>query len=191
MSLIGAACFLAGPHTGEAWAQADAGREPASAPIHDLEAAPKAATPAQASPFFPKAIRPSMLAESVQSRLEERDAERRRESEEEPRRRGEARMKRVRSVETEQGITILSNRLTELPAPRLAMTAPMPAAPPPREGETVVERPEVTETLALRAITSASVARDADPTWLGWVLASFMAVGAVVGTLWFRKKTQT
>lgn len=131
-----------------------------------------------------------MLSESVQARLEEREAERRRESEEEPRRRGEARMKRVHSFETEQGLTILSNRLAELPAPRLAMTAPVPVAPPPREGETVVERPEVTETLALRSIASASVARDADPTWLGWVLASFMAVGAIVGTLWFRKKTQ-
>jgi hypothetical protein len=69
---------------------------------------------------------------------------------------------RVHAVETDEGVTLLSNRLQP-------------------------------ETHSLRPLSSrATKARDASAGlgWLVWPFVLFVTTGAVVGTLWFRKKTE-
>lgn len=122
-------------------------------------------------------------------------------SADEPLRRGEAHKRRVQALETDEGVTVLSNRITALSgAPRLAsIIAEQPAPPqpprdsPPVEDEAVVSaEPGVTETHSL--LPSSSRRLEAKNTgsglgWLLWPFVLFVTAGAVVGTLWFRKKT--
>jgi hypothetical protein len=123
-------------------------------------------------------------------------------SENEPLRRGEARMRRVQAVDTHAGVTVLSNRLV-LPEPSLVLTAQLagshraeaePEAPA-TEGEAlaVAESPSVTETHSLRALAPRSAKSRLSSTGLGWLVWPFVLFvlgGAVVGTLWFRNKTE-
>lgn len=96
-------------------------------------------------------------------------------------------MRRVQAFDTGKGVTILSNRLSELPIPtHVAAQTPGPTLP--REGETVVAPGPLTETRSLRAsITSAPVPRDTDPRGWLWPLAALLAVSAGLGTLLYRK----
>lgn len=104
---------------------------------------------------------------------------------------------RVQAVETREGITVLSNRI-QLPEQRLSAAVarqPRPDPEPP-----VVEEPvaaadpaSVTETRSLRPISSRSPKAKNPSAGLGWLLwpfVLFVTTGAVVGTLWFRKKTE-
>lgn len=113
----------------------------------------------------------------------------------EPLRRGQARM-RVQAVETDEGVTLLSNRI-QLPEPRLsALVAKQPLHDPePAAAEEPVaaaDAPQVTATHSLRPSASRSAKAKSTSAGLGWLLwpfVLFVTTGAVVGTLWFRKKT--
>jgi hypothetical protein len=112
----------------------------------------------------------------------------------EPLRRGEARMRRVQAVETVEGVTILSNRMMELPERTLTAMA-MRRPPPPEavedEPSALASGSRVTETHSLRTLASRTVTPKTHSTGLGWLLwpfALFVTTGAVVGALWFRKK---
>ncbi len=108
---------------------------------------------------------------------------------------GDDRKRRVRSFETDEGITVLSNRLPpDLPHARLSLAMQAAHDPPERAGETLVDPPRVTETHSLRAFDAKlakpkSESPDTSHGWLLWPILLF-ATSAVVGTLWFRKKTQ-
>jgi hypothetical protein len=112
----------------------------------------------------------------------------------EPLRRGEARMRRVQAVETGEGVTILSNRMVELPERTLnamAMRRPPPPEAVEDEPTRVASGSRVTETHSLRTLASRTVTPKTKSTGLGWLLwpfALFVTTGAVVGALWFRKK---
>lgn len=124
----------------------------------------------------------------------------------EPLRRGDSQMRRVQALETNEGVTVLSNRV-ESPDPRLSMVAPQrphvvehheepseAAEPEARENEDLAAAPHVVEkTHNLRALRERPAPPKAASTgngWLAWPLMLFVATGAVVGTLWFRKKTE-
>lgn len=113
-------------------------------------------------------------------------------------------MRRVQVIETVEGVTVLSNRL-RLPEARLALTSQRvaehePALPVSDEGESEGERegtedesPRVTETHSLRALSSRTVKAKAANTGVGglvWPFVLCVAAGAVLATLWFRKKTE-
>ena len=118
----------------------------------------------------------------------------------EPLRRGLAQQRRVQALDTGNGITVLSNRVIEPPAPRLASLARAAAG----EAEHSVFEPEeqasndesqVTETRSLRALSSRrdvpkARERSLGLDWLLWPFVLLLATGAVVGTLWFSKKTE-
>jgi hypothetical protein len=181
------------------------------------------------SGVLPKLINPSQLSEGTRARLAERAAGRHPTSfparepmphhqlphEEgatsmpayrprldtaEPLRRGQARM-RVQAVETDDGVTLLSNRI-QLPEPRISAAIakrPLPVPEPPVAEDPVAaaDTPNVTETHSLRPSTSHNASHDAKAKnkstglgWLLWPFALFVTTGAVVGTLWFRKKTE-
>ncbi|HWO15066.1 MAG TPA: hypothetical protein VNN80_36435 [Polyangiaceae bacterium] len=120
----------------------------------------------------------------------------------EPLRRGVAHLRRVQALDTGDGVTVLSNRLRELPPPRLAAVAATPAEPeadPSRLAQPPEELAEhgsrVTETRSLRAMSSRREVPKAREQglgvdWLLWPFVLLLATGAVVGTLWFSKKTQ-
>lgn len=108
---------------------------------------------------------------------------------------GDDRKRRVRSFETDEGITVLSNRLPpDLPHARLSLAMQASRAAPERESEALVDPPRVTETHSLRAYDAKlakpkSESPDTSQGWLLWPILLF-ATSAIVGTLWFRKKTQ-
>jgi hypothetical protein len=117
----------------------------------------------------------------------------------EPQRRGDAHMRRVQAVEAGEGITLLSNRIKA--APRVSdMISKKPreardeAAPEQEEAVVAAnEAPSITETRSLRpsSVRTAS-AKNASRGlgWLVWPFVLFVTAGAVLGTLWFRKKTE-
>lgn len=119
----------------------------------------------------------------------------------EPLRRGEAYQRRVQALDTGRGVTELSNRLV-LPEPRLMLSAqrsapaaPEPDAPLEEEADepALVEATRVTETHSLRSLASRPTKvppAAAGVSWLVWPFLLFLLGGAVVGTLWFRKKTR-
>jgi hypothetical protein len=104
---------------------------------------------------------------------------------------------RVQAVETDEGVTLLSNRI-QLPEPRLSDAVakrplPAPERPLVEETATVADPPRATETHSLRPMSSRSTKAQNSGTGLGWLLwpfVLFVTTGAVVGTLWFRKKTE-
>jgi hypothetical protein len=110
-------------------------------------------------------------------------------------------MRRVQALETDEGITLLSNRINSLSgSPRLASVIaeqPPPAQPlhesPPAEDEAIASAdPGVTAMHSLRPGSSRRLEAKNTGTGLGWLLwpfVLFVTTGAVVGTLWFRKKT--
>ncbi len=200
---------------------ADAG---APAAARKPPAEPKAAAqtpPAEASGVLPKTINPALLSAGTRARLEERVAGRHtsalplqtpelsgaaaassvaasRRPTNEPLRRGQART-RVQAVETDEGITILSNRLQpQQPAPRLAsLVAQQPAAPlEAAEDEDIapaaaVLASDVTQTHSLRPLSSRGAkGKGTGLAWLLWPFALFISSTAVVTALWFRKKTE-
>lgn len=191
------ACVAVGLCALEVRAQvgADAGL-PAASTALDARQRSTAGMPGSAP--FAKTINPAMLTEGVQARLRERAAARARvdtsagadsagsppRPSEAARRIGEARMRRVQAFETHDGVTILSNRVSELP---LGPSAPIrQSTPPEREGETLVARPALTEARGLRAAgTSAPVQQGSTSDGWGWPIAALLAVGAAVGTALF------
>lgn len=190
---VSATGVVLGPAVAEAAAPVDAGQPSgiANPRTRDL------ATPALSAGSFQKAMAPSHLPESVQRRLRERagqnpsmepvdppPAEPPRALSETARRIGEARMRRVQAFDTGKGVTILSNRFSELPNPT-PVAARAPGAMSPREGETVVAPPPLTATRSLRAAgTSTPMPRSGD--WF-WPLAALLGVSAGLGTLLYRK----
>jgi hypothetical protein len=118
----------------------------------------------------------------------------------EPLRRGEALQRRVLAVDDGDGVTVLSNRLV-LPDQRLMLTAQRanraelePSEPAePAEELALAESASVTETRSLRALASRPTQAKAVSTGIGWLIwpfALFVLGGAVVGALWFRRKTE-
>lgn len=116
----------------------------------------------------------------------------------EPLRRGIAHQRRVQAL-TGDGITVLSNRVSEPPAPRLSALRPSAVAE--TEQATDEQRAladdgsEITETRSLRALSSRrdvpqARERSLGIDWLLWPFVLLLATGAVIGTLWFSKKTQ-
>lgn len=116
----------------------------------------------------------------------------------EPQRRGDALMRRVQAVETGEGVTLLSNRIKA--APRVSDMIPKKPREPrdetaPEQEEAVAanESPSITETRSLRPASARSAgAKNASRGlgWLVWPFVLFVTAGAVLGTLWFRKKTE-
>jgi hypothetical protein len=173
------------------------------------------------SGVLPKTINPALLSEGVRARLEERVSGRHASAlpqapelrgassatagpamappraMSEPLRRGQARA-RVQAVETDEGVTILSNRLQALPTPRLASLVAQRPAPqqelPEDDGvapAAVVSASDVTQTHSLRPLSSRSVkGKGTGLGWLLWPFALFVTSAAVVSALWFRKKTE-
>jgi hypothetical protein len=97
-------------------------------------------------------------------------------------------MRRVRSIETEDGVTVLSNRFLDSPDPRLvAIKAPVRSR---RADETVINEPQVTETQSLRAVEPAAGTGGKGNTWLGWplFLLMFTTAGVIGGAVWMRIK---
>jgi hypothetical protein len=157
-----------------------------------------------------KKLDPAQLSDSVRNRLQQHTLGRhasnlpapevkpRHETPNEPLRRGLARQRRVQAVETAEGVTVISNRL-ELPEPRLAaMRQAKPVEVAPEEAHAIevanASHPEsVTETHSLRAMSARPAKAKLDTGtglgWLIWPFVLFVTTGAVVGTLWFRKKT--
>lgn len=189
-------------------------------------AVPKAAEPkppvepspvGEASGVLPKTLDPALLSEATRARLDERVTGRHasalplqapelragavatnRRFVNEPLRRGQART-RVQAVETNEGITILSNRLQPLqPAPRLAALVAQQPAPSPAEPEeeediapAAVAAADVTETHSLRPLSSRSVKdKGSGLGWLLWPFALFVTSAAIISALWFHKKTE-
>jgi hypothetical protein len=103
-------------------------------------------------------------------------------------RRGEARMRRVQSIETDDGVTILSNRFLDSPDPRRVARQALVRAQPP--GEAVIDEPQSTETRSLRSVPATPATGDEGDTWPSWplFLLPLMAAGVTSGVLWFRKK---
>ncbi len=173
--------------------------------------------PSQRSRFFPKAIPASaLLSERVQATL----AERARAAQPAPMantaeapptvspapappaapptlseaaaRRGEARLRRVQSIETDDGVTILSNRFLDSPDPRRAASrAPLVRSQP--QGETVINEPQVTETRSLRTAEPTLATREEGDTSEDWQLPLlvFVAAGLISGAVWLRMKGNT
>jgi hypothetical protein len=117
----------------------------------------------------------------------------------EPLRRGIAYQRRVQALDTGNGITVLSNRISDPPAPRLAAlrSSAAPTADPARDDLPALADDEsrITETRSLRAMSSRrdvpkARERGLGIDWLIWPFVLLLATGAVVGTLWFSKKTQ-
>jgi hypothetical protein len=183
------------------------------------------ATGNEPSGVLPKLIDPNQLSEGTRARLAERAAGRHASSlpAREPAPRQEASQQgapgpvppyrprisgaealqgargrtRVQALETDEGVTLLSNRI-QLSESRISAAVakqPRPPAPePPVVEETVAtaDSPSITETRSLRPLSSRSAkAKDASTGlgWLLWPFVLFVTTGAVVGTLWFRKKT--
>lgn len=219
-SLLGAFAVHASVSTHPALAQhADAGA-PASTAAFKPPAEP--ARPAEASGVLPKTINPALLSEGTRARLEERVSGRHASalpsqvpelrtatsaaapgaglppgSMNEPLQRGQART-RVQALETDEGITILSNRLQPESVPRLAsLVAQQPAAPL-EQAETeeiapaaAVSTSDATETHSLRPLSSSGVTgKGTGLGWLLWPFALFVTSAAVVSALWFRRKTE-
>ena len=189
-------------------------------------APPEAPRPSEPSGVLPKLVNPLQLSEGTRARLAERAAGRhpsalpppepqshrelpaeaqspaplppsRTRMGSEPLRRGQARM-RVQAVETDEGVTLLSNRI-QLAEPRLSAAVartplPEPIEPPAAEHPiALADTPSVTETHSLRPMSSRAAKAKHTSTGLGWLLwpfVLFVTTGAVVGTLWFRKKTE-
>lgn len=191
-------------------------------------AAPGETAPAHApSGVLPKVLDPSQLSEGVRARLAERSAGKHpsrfptrepdgtqpegeprggaapvpsfgpRIGTSEPARRGLGRS-RVQAVETDEGVTLLSNRI-QLPERRLSqavakLPAPEPEVVATEEPIAAEDSTRVTETHSLLPLSSrSSPSRKNSSTGLGWLLwpfVLFVTTGAVVGTLWFRKKTE-
>jgi hypothetical protein len=200
---------------------------PPAAAVPPAETTPPAEAPHpnEASGILPKVINPGQLSESTRARLAERAAGRhpsllpppapvphrelppeaqgaatapsqRPRVGSEPLRRGQARM-RVQAVETDEGVTLLSNRI-QLAEPRLSAAVaktplPVPEAPAVEEPVAVADTASVTETHSLRPLSSRAAKAKNTGTGLGWLLwpfVLFVTTGAVVATLWFRKKTE-
>jgi hypothetical protein len=114
----------------------------------------------------------------------------------EPLRRGQARM-RVQAVETDEGVTLLSNRI-QLPERSLSAAvakrpAPDPEPPVTEEAVAAADLSSVTETHSLRPSSARNARANNTSTGLGWLLwpfVLFVTTGAVMGTLWFRRKTE-
>ena len=105
---------------------------------------------------------------------------------------------RVQAVETDEGITLLSNRI-QLPEQRLSAAVARTHLPKPVEPRLVedpvalADTPNVTETHSLRPLSSRAAKANNSGSGLGWLLwpfVLFVTTGAVVGTLWFRRKTE-
>jgi hypothetical protein len=202
---------------------ADAGVEHAAAPA---PVEPKA--PAEPPGVLPKTIDPNMLSERTRASLQERSAGRhasslpapnadtardpsrlqdtpsssatfRQRAGSEPQRRGEAHLRRVQAVETDEGVTLLSNRIkaAQRVSDLIAKTPPAPLDERAPAQEEVVaaagESASITETRSLRPSSARTTsARNASRGlgWLVWPFVLFVTAGAVLGTLWFRKKTE-
>ena len=106
------------------------------------------------------------------------------------------RSRRMRSFD-EAGITVLSNRVSEAPAPlarvepaRVAAPAPRPPRPEPTEIEPELEQEpsHVTETRSLRAGMGRAPPRHTLDDGFGW--ATLAAGGSALGlaALWFRRR---
>ena len=117
----------------------------------------------------------------------------------EPLRRGIAYQRRVQALDTADGITVLSNRVSEPPAPRLAALQPSAVAETEQASDEqralADDGSRITETRSLRALSSRrdvpqARERSLGIDWLLWPFVLLLATGAVVGTLWFSKKTQ-
>lgn len=116
----------------------------------------------------------------------------------EPLRRGQARP-RVLAVETREGVTLLSNRI-QISEARLSAALAKRPLPRPEPEASFADEPvaaddssEVTETHSLRPMSSRSTKTRDVSTGIGWLLwpfVLFVTAGAVVGTLWFRNKTE-
>jgi hypothetical protein len=222
--MLGACVLAASLVAAPAGAQhADAGAaHPAAPPPPPEEPKP----PEPPSGVLPKAIDPSVLSERARASLQERAAGRHASSlpsakpglglapngqdsparlaspatrrlDDEPLRRGEAHQRRVQALETDQGVTLLSNRIHRLPQPRvtpLLARAPLDHLDEPSPNEETValssESPHVTETRSLRPGSSRRAGSSTGLGWLLWPFVLFIATGAVLGTLWFRKKTE-
>lgn len=191
-AVCGALALALALAAGDAAAQSDAGQPPFATNEGALADRAPGGAP------FQKTIAPSSLPESVQRRLRERagadpsakpleppSAEAPRALSETARRIGDARMRRVQAFDTGRGVTILSNRLAELPSPtHVAAREPEPISA--REGKTLLQPTELTETRSLRA-AAAPVPRDADlHGWL-WPLAALLAVSAALAALVYRR----
>ena len=191
---LGTAGVVLGPALGEAAAQTDAGQPSGNRNARALGVAPTRSAALQ------KTMAPSHLPESVQRRLRERaganpsaeppvplPAEAAAAVSETARRIGEARMRRVEAFDTGKGVTILSNRFSE--SPSSIRVASQPREPiPPREGESIVDPPALTETRSLRAAaTSAPTRGNVDHRGWLWPLAALLTVSAGLGTLLYRK----
>jgi hypothetical protein len=159
-------------------AERAAGRHPSSLPAR--EPAPRPDLPREAAPGAAAQVPPYRPVPGGS----------------EPLRRGQARM-RVQAVETDEGVTLLSNRI-QLPERRLSAAVakrPTPDPEPPVTDEAVAaaDLSNVTETHSLRPSSSRNARAKSTSTGLGWLLwpfVLFVTTGAVVGTLWFRRKTE-
>ena len=178
---------------------------------------PQRELPPQHSAFFPKTIPSALLSERVQATM----AARARAAQPAPSadtaeappplspppappaapgpseaaaRPDEARMRRVQSIETEDGVTILSNRLLDAPnAPRVvASEVPVVRSRP--SGETVIDKPQITKTHSLRTAKPTPATGDEhneSDTWPSWLILSSLGVaaaGMTGGGLWLQRK---
>ena len=116
----------------------------------------------------------------------------------EPLRRGIAHQRRVQALDTGNGITVLSNRVTEPATPRLAALRSAAAETEQATDDQhalAEDDSRITETRSLRALSSRREVpkareRGLGIDWLIWPFVLLLATGAVVGTLWFSKKTR-
>jgi hypothetical protein len=192
-----------------AQAPTDAGAAHVRAPSEGLSPAlgDRAERRTLPSPFFPKRIgNPGILSEKVRARLEERVRSRAAEDgvppplplagtdtlppedavihAEPPS--GDTLRRRMISFETDEGVTILSNRRADLQSPA---PAPLPSAPVvTRQSaeEPVPERSEATETRSLRARRAPPPRRKETSTSWGWI--ALVAGGAGGLGFWWLKR---